>query len=201
MKKKWFLISGLLAVFLFSGCAGLFEEERTALVSANIELRKELVKRETSLEYNQKLVSESKKEISEMEVENEQLTKQVQELKDRIENKKSGNEESDIQVRTEIKKTEAKAGVRNKPLRIKILAAAKQADKAKGLSDKLTGLGYKIERIERATKPFTRTTVYHASGVTREAKDMAKKLGANTVIKPISWKTVFNVIIAVGTAK
>lgn len=201
MSKKWFLISGLLAVFLFSGCAGLFEEERKALVSANIELRKEFVKREASLEYNQKLVAESKKEITELEEENAQLTKQVQALKEQIENKKTDGQENDAEVRTGTKKADAEAGARKKPLRIKILAAAKQADRGKVLSDKLTGLGYKIERIERATKPFARTTVYYASGVNAEAKAMAKKMGAETVVKPISWKSVFNVIIAVGTAK
>jgi chromosome segregation ATPase len=200
MNKKWFLISGFLAIFLLSGCASLFEKERTALVTANMELRKEFAKREASLEYNQKMVAESKKEIAELEEENAQLTEQIEELKEQIA-KKSAAEKAVEEIRAATKKAESKTCAQNRPLRVKILAGAKQAAKAKLLADKLTGLGYKIERIERATKPFTRTTVYHTSGVAREAKNMARKMGTNTVVKPISWKTVFNVIIAVGAGK
>lgn len=200
MNKKWFFISGLLAVFLLSGCAAFFEEERTALVKANMELRNEFAKKEASLEYNQKLLAESKKEIAELEEENAQLTAEIEQLKEQIA-KMSAAEKADEAARAAARQAESTTCAQGRSLRVKILAGAKQAAKAKLLADKLTGLGYKIERIERATRPFTRTTVYHSPEIAREAKKMAGKMGKNTAVKPISWKSAFNIIIAVGAAK
>ena len=116
MNKKWFLISGFLAIFLLSGCASLFEKERTALVTANMELRKEFAKREASLEYNQKMVAESKKEIAELEEENAQLTEQIEELKEQIA-KKSAAEKAVEEIRAATKKAESKTCAQNRPLR------------------------------------------------------------------------------------
>ncbi len=193
MDRKWLLISFIMITFLFSGCAG-FEKERAALLSANNDLKKELVKQEESLKYHQKLVVEQKAEIAELEEENAALTNKMKELEKREAAEKTAEIKKPAQAQAEAEE----AGV--KPLRIKVLAGVSQMPKAKGISKKLTGLKYRIERLDRVPKPFTRTTVFYGAESKKEAAAIAKQVGAKAV-KPISWNSEFDIVISVGKEK
>ncbi len=135
-----------------------------------------------------------KKEIAELEEENTALTDKVKELEKKEEPEKTAEIKKPAQAQAEPET----AGL--KPLRIKILAGVSQMPKAKGISKKLTTLQYRIERLDRASKPFARTTVFYGAESKKEAAEIAKQVGV-TAIKPISWNSEFDIIISVGKGK
>ncbi len=195
MDKKVLLISTLVLLFMLSGCAGMtkwmdgsYEKQIKDLSIANSELKKEVIKLDGANKSNEKLLSEKQGEIAKLEGDKTALTNQVKGLNEQIEKMKAPPPEELA------KKAEAQAGP--KSLRIKILAGSGQLSKARAISGRLLALGYKVEKVDRAPRPYTHTTVYYSTNSENEAKAIAKKIGADT--KPISWSSVFNIIVAVG---
>jgi hypothetical protein len=83
-----------------------------------------------------------------------------------------------------------------KELRIKVLAGSGGLSAARKMSQTLKDLGYKVERLDRAsTTHFRNDTVYHAKDSEKEAKELAGRLGKETVVKPLTWPSVFDIIV------
>ncbi|MBN2437966.1 MAG: LytR C-terminal domain-containing protein [Deltaproteobacteria bacterium] len=83
-----------------------------------------------------------------------------------------------------------------KGLRIKVLAGSGGLSAARKMSETLKDLGYKVERLDRAsTTHFRSDTVYYAKESEKEAKGLADRLGKETVVKPLTWPSVFDIII------
>jgi len=67
------------------------------------------------------------------------------------------------------------------------------------MAGRLTKLGYKVEVVGMATTPdYATDTVYYKPGFEKKAADIAKRLGGKTITKPISWSSVFDVIVVAG---
>jgi len=83
-----------------------------------------------------------------------------------------------------------------KSIRLKVLSGNGKMSSAKKMTQKLTKLGYKVEVVGMATTPdYVTDTVYYKSGFEKKAADVARKLGGRTITKPISWSSVFDIIV------
>lgn len=86
-----------------------------------------------------------------------------------------------------------------KALRIKVLSGDGKADSAKKMAKRITSMGYKVESVGMAqSADYPAITVYFAPKYKAEAKTLATKLGKETISKPLSWKSVFNLIVVTG---
>lgn len=83
-----------------------------------------------------------------------------------------------------------------KNLKVKVLSGTGKMSSARAMSKKLTGMGYRIASIDMAPrKNFTTNTVFYAPDYQREAQDLTARLGENAVCKPLTWSSVFHIIV------
>lgn len=86
-----------------------------------------------------------------------------------------------------------------KALRIKVLSGDGKADSARKMARRIASMGYKVESVGMAqSADYPAITVYFAPKYKAEAKTLATKLGKETISKPLSWKSVFNLIVVTG---
>lgn len=70
---------------------------------------------------------------------------------------------------------------------------------AKEMAEKLTNMSYKIRLIHYAPRSnFSRNTVYFAARFQNEAKRLVLSLGGNAISKPITWFSIFDLIVVTG---
>ncbi len=141
----------------------------------------------------------------------------LKDRKSRLKEETIGVEEKKEELPTSAKeeiKQEPKAGVEKKDvvqtapvviktvpnmLKIKVLSGNGKITFAKALSEKLTKLGYRIENIGMAPRSnFDVNTIYFAQGYKNEAQQMAAQLGGGTIFKPLTWPSVFHMIVVTG---
>ena len=83
-----------------------------------------------------------------------------------------------------------------KTLKVKVLSGTGKMSSARVMSKKLTGMGYKIESVGMAPRPnFAANTVFYAPGYQKEAQDLTTRLGENAICKPLTWSSVFHIIV------
>ena len=84
-------------------------------------------------------------------------------------------------------------------LKIRVLSGDGALNSAEEMARKLRNMGYKIESIDRAPRSnFLRNTVYFAPGFQNEAKRLVISLGGNTILKPLSCSSIFDLIVVTG---
>ncbi len=84
-------------------------------------------------------------------------------------------------------------------LKLKVLSGDGDLNSAKRMAKKLGNMGYKIKLVDRAPRSnFLRNTVYFASGFQDEAKRLVSSLGNNTILKPLTWSSKFDIIVVTG---
>ena len=84
-------------------------------------------------------------------------------------------------------------------LKLKVLSGDGDLNSAKKMAKKLRNMGYKIKLIDRAPQSsFLRNTVFFALGFQDEAKRLGFSLGDNTILKPLSWSSIFDIIVVTG---
>jgi hypothetical protein len=85
------------------------------------------------------------------------------------------------------------------PVRIKVLAGDGKMASATSLSKRLGKMGYRVKLIDLAPRSdFQVNTIFFGSGYRTAAATLAKRLGNGTVMKPLTWPSVFNLIIVTG---
>jgi len=83
--------------------------------------------------------------------------------------------------------------------KIKVLSGDGNLDSAKEMAKKLRNMGYKTEFIDNAPRSnFRRNTVFFAPKFQYEAKRLVSSLGCNTIVSPLSWYSIFDLIIVTG---
>ena len=81
-------------------------------------------------------------------------------------------------------------------LKIKVLTGDGNLNSAKEMAKRLRGLGYNIKLIDRAPRSnFTTSTVYYAPDAKNEAERLMSSLDGNLILKPISWSSIFDIIV------
>jgi len=84
-------------------------------------------------------------------------------------------------------------------LKLKVLSGDGDLNSAKRMAKKLGNMGYKIRLIDHAPQSnFLRNTVYFALGFQDEAKRLVSNLGDNTILKPLSWFSIFDFFVVTG---
>lgn len=81
-------------------------------------------------------------------------------------------------------------------IKVKALSGDGGMISVRELEKQLSGLGYKVERVDIAPFKFDSLTVFYNKGRQVEAEEMAAKLKAR--VKPMSWESVFDLIVVSG---
>ena len=82
---------------------------------------------------------------------------------------------------------------------IKVLAGTTDMQSAKDMAAFLTRNGFPVRAVDFATTGgYKYDTVYYAEGFESHAQQLAETLGGKTIIKPLTWKSVFDVIAVKG---
>lgn len=83
-----------------------------------------------------------------------------------------------------------------KPMRLKVLSGNGKMSTAKQMSARLKKLGYKVEVVGMATTPdYATDTIYYKPGFEKQASGIAKKIGGRAITKPLTWSSVFDIIV------
>lgn len=99
------------------------------------------------------------------------------------------------------KETVTEADRDPKALKIKVLAGDGKLDSARSLSKRLGKMGYRVKLIDKAPRSgFKVNTIFFKAGRQTAAATLAKKLGRGAVTKPLTWTSVFDIIIVTGRA-
>ena len=116
--------------------------------------------------------------------------------------KKDQVKEVDISKRDEIKKSaDEKQAVEGKEtslknLKVKVLSGNGKLPTARQMSKKLIGMGYRVADIGTASRTdYTVNTIYFASDYKEEAQRLAARLGGKTIAKPLTWSSVYHIIV------
>jgi len=80
-------------------------------------------------------------------------------------------------------------------LKIKIVSGDGMPLSAKVLSRELEDKGYRIDRIDIAPYIFKHPVVFYAPGLEDNARLIAGEINAKGGIKPLSWKSIYDIII------
>jgi adenylylsulfate kinase-like enzyme len=84
-------------------------------------------------------------------------------------------------------------------VKLKVLSGTGKLFSAQKMTKTLYDMGYKAEKMDMAPRSnFTQDTVYYSKGHKDAAENIKKNLGSDTVIKPLSWNSVFDVIVVAG---
>jgi hypothetical protein len=83
-----------------------------------------------------------------------------------------------------------------KTLKVKVLSGNGKLSTARDMSKKLEGMGYKVEDVGISPRAdFKENVIYYAAGYQKEAERLAARLGNKTISKPLSWSSVFHIIV------
>jgi hypothetical protein len=83
-----------------------------------------------------------------------------------------------------------------KNLKVKVLSGNGKLPTARQMSKKLIDMGYRVEDIGTATRTdYAVNTIYFASDYKTEAQRLAARLGGKTIAKPLTWSSVYHIIV------
>jgi hypothetical protein len=95
--------------------------------------------------------------------------------------------------------TEGRSSKGQVSVRIKVLSGDGNPTSAKRLALKLGRYGYNVERTDIAAKRnFKKTRIFYSAGKRNAAEEIYRKLGEDADLKPLSWQSVFDIIILTG---
>lgn len=161
----------------------------------NVKLKREV---EILKKENQKIKDTNLHEIIKMRDQNSLLNEQIDCLKKEkrvLTTKIDGLEKKHETLSRESRELGRDIG----KLKIKVLSGDGDLNSAKEMKKKLLALGYKIKFIQPAPRfNFKQNTVYFASAFQTEAKELASKLGDKTILKPLTWNSVYDLIVVTG---
>jgi hypothetical protein len=79
---------------------------------------------------------------------------------------------------------------------MKVLSGNGRLSVARDMSTKIIRMGYKIEDIGLASRTdYKANTIYFAPEYRKEAEGLATSLGGEAITKPITWTSVFHIIV------
>jgi len=86
-----------------------------------------------------------------------------------------------------------------KSLKIKVLSGSGKLSPARRMAKRLSKMGYKVQAIDLAPRSnIKRNMVFYSEDCRQQAEHISKRLGGNTIIKPLSWPSIFNLIVVTG---
>lgn len=114
-------------------------------------------------------------------------------------NDKDTEDIADLTEKIQIPKTtDQKINARNR-IFVKVLVGNKNMASAKEMAGIIEQIGYPVKVIDYApVQRFSRDTVFYTAGSKEKAEMIAARLGENTIVKPITWYSVFDIIAVTG---
>jgi len=202
-RRSMFLVALLALVTVLSGCLVTQsayvqkEEEVNSLTKNNKELtaQSEKLQAENSelkkqLAAKDDLLQKRSEEIARQDAKQAAMVNEV----DRMKAQQAKSREADIKESPAAGKS---AGL--KSIRMKVLSGEGKIDSAKRMAKRLTAMGYKVETLGMAeSTDYPANTVYFTAKYKKEAKALASRLGKETIVKPLTWKSVFSIIVVTG---
>jgi TolA-binding protein len=188
-------------------CQRIVGEKQAAIDQMNIEI--------TNLNDE---VEDLISEVADLKKESQQaeeglLKDQISPLKEKtitVEDKKfesSGTEKegvkqdtkADVDKKDAPQTTKVEKGVEPKVFRVKVLSGNGKMSSARAMSENLKKMGYKIENTGLAPRSnFDVITIYFAPDYKNEAQHVATQLGGGAIAKPLTWPSVFHMIVVTG---
>ncbi len=84
-------------------------------------------------------------------------------------------------------------------IKIKVLAGDGNIASARNLSKRLSKMGYPVKLIDMAPRSdFQANTIFFGRGYQSAAATLVTRMGKGTISKPLTWQSVFNIIVVTG---
>ncbi len=168
------------------------------------------------LERSKASIARLNDQLTDLNKEMDTLKKEVQQLKEEAQKEEEEGAlteqtgtvaEKQIQEDVIESKAEKKGATEDQPairgkeidintLKVKVLSGNGKLSSARYMSKKLVEMGYKVADIDLGPrKDFTVNTIYFAPDYQKEARQLAARLGSKTVCKPLTWNSIFNIIV------
>jgi len=84
------------------------------------------------------------------------------------------------------------------PLTVKVLTGTGDIRGAKLLANTLRSSGYNVAVVDYSASDIHQNTVFYATGHRNEALNMSRIMGRNTIVKPLTWNSIFKLIVVKG---
>ncbi len=222
MFRVYLIILVLQLGFTFQGCAllerldGSSKEEIEKLKMSkdemwnkmeklkieNVNLQKQI---SVLIKENQGIRDEKENEMASIKDQNRVLNEEIKKLKEenqaiRDQNQALAKKIDTLQLKHKTFSSKSyDIGKDIRRIKIKVLSGDGNLNSAKYMAKRLTNMGYKIKRIDHAPKPdFLQNTVFFAPEFQYEAKRLVDRLGGGTIVKPLHWYSIFDLIIVTG---
>lgn len=88
--------------------------------------------------------------------------------------------------------------VRKPPMTVKVLTGTGDIRSAKLLANALRSSGYEVAVVDYSASEIYQNSVFYSSGFRNEALNLARIMGKDTIIKPMTWNSIFKLIVVKG---
>ena len=141
---------------------------------------------------NRTISDRHRSQVQRLQVSNETLKQRIEKFERDMRQQASGRGMASLSP-------QAKSYAGMQRVKIKVLSGTGKLIAALDCAKQLKQQGYRIDRIDLAPRAdFSRDMVFFASDSQDEGRRLAAILGSNTVVKPLSWQSIFDIIIVAG---
>ena len=147
---------------------------------------------------NERIIDESGRRLARLREENQLLSLQIGELTE--ENQVIARKLAELQRRGEPRTSAAREAEKDIGTgKIKVLSGDGNLNSAREMESRLEKMGYRVRAIDLAPyASFSGNTVYFAPGFHGAAKALVSSLDGKAILKPLSWPSIFDLIIVTG---
>ncbi len=207
---------------VFQGCAALeyldgsskeeiekFKMSKEEMWDKMVKLKKENINLQGEIKVlaneNQRTRGENENKMARMRDQNDLLNEQKNKLKEEnqgitAQNQALAKKLNRLQVKHKTFSSESydlEEDIRK--IKIKVLSGDGNLNSAKKMARRLKKMGYEIKRIDHAPESdVLRDVVFFAPKFRYEAKRLASSLGGKMIAKPLSWFSIFDLILVTG---
>ena len=163
------------------------EVDRLRAENTGLKNRMDLMKKEAKLSMEGNV-----REMKKLEEERDSLNEELRKLRE--DNKRIALENKECKEKLQKREKTVLAD-----LKIKVLSGDGDLRSAKNMTKKLMGMDYVIRLIGYAPRSnFKKNTVYFKPRAEKEGKLLVSKIGIHTAIKPLTWPSIFDLIVVTG---
>jgi outer membrane murein-binding lipoprotein Lpp len=85
------------------------------------------------------------------------------------------------------------------PMTVKVLTGSGDIRGAKLLANTLRSSGYNVAVVDYSASDIHQNTVFYATGYRNEALNLSRIMGRDTIVKPLTWNSIFKLIVVKGS--
>lgn len=204
MLRTCLIIFALHLALAFQGCAilehfdGSSKEQTKASKMTKEQMRGEIERLESENEDLKKQADINKSEIQRLSEQIDKQQKQNKTLED--ENRTLSKKLVRLQLKYEtLSSAPHKLKKDIQELKIKVLSGYGNISSAQKMTKNLIKMGYKARLFGHASRSdFLQHTIYFAPEYRKEAQRLALRLDNNAIVKPLTWPSMFSLIVVTG---